>query len=1047
MRPFDCLDPSLQLEGYHALEASAGTGKTFAIQHIATRLILQNVSIEDILIVTFTRASTRELKARLRMNLETLFENPPPYLSQKNPVEARFLIDEALALFDQAQIFTIHGFCQRMLTEFGFEAGVGLNLLSEEQDDYRDILIQEIGDFFHTSLHPNAYSTGQLAALMKYCNYNKDILIKKVLSLIEQEGEFPAYPDYQTAKAAYQTLHPNLPKLSLDTLLERAPAFLKICNKEGMLKEEYQAQFQALSSPDHFDLLLKTRPSLFSFFTEENRSRKDFTPEQLEPLYILHQSLHSLIEAAASPQHTLIRIARAAQKKVRQKLLERELFSPDDLLTQMKEALKRPAFAKRIQSRYRAVIIDEFQDTDTHQWDIFKTLFVENPIEAFYIVGDPKQSIYGFRSADLATYFQAKKAMQKTSHLRSNYRSEPGLLSALNALFSEQKHFPYDPVTPALPQDTSFSDDKNPLHFFVASVEKKRERSWPSPAIEAQYFFPFIAREIQTLTQKKEAKYSDFAILVKDRYQAARLKTYLEKLHIPIAAKSTEPLTTTPLYSFFKAFLGALIDPKHIQPLLAHPLLRCTHKQLKTDQTLHQNTIAFCHHLKTLYKTHGFHKALDTALHHQWKPPQTLFELLVQSGQLDPYSDFMQLAELLIEHATQTKPTPSQLLHFLSELPTDKVKYCRRPLADLSAVTIMTIHMSKGLEFPIVFAFGLVSRYTSRQDFIRHQKKWILSSSTSQSQAALQDQESEKLRQLYVALTRAKKRLYVPLLQDTSHKPPALGTTSPLELLFTSLPSLTELLPKINATATHLTEDVPKPLPKKTSVLKPPPQTTYHFPTHHIHSFSSLAKHAPPPSPATPEGALPKGTQTGLLLHTLLEKIIREKFTHPYQKKPIQTLIESATLRTPYHPFASTIIDLIDQAFHIDLGGFTLSDIPHHHLHPETEFLYAQDKTHSIKGFADLIFFHKEAYYVLDWKTNLLENYHEQALETAMEQNEYFLQAKIYQEALRRYLKFKQEPHPVAGAYYLFLRGLPQNQGVYYIGSQSPKMFPSGSAT
>lgn len=1034
MKTFDCLDPSISLEGTYALEASAGTGKTFAIEHIASRLILQNIPLKEILIVTFTRAATRELKTRIRSNLETLFENPPPYiteLAEEKKVEAQFLIQEALALFDEAQVFTIHGFCQRMLSEFGFEAKVDLNLLSEEEEDYREHLKEAVSDFFHTSLFPNAYSARQLEALFKQCNFNKEKLVQKVIYFIEQKGEFPSYPDYEASEKNFLEIYEDLPKISLETLLKLSPAFLKICTRQGELKEEYVEQFKALSSPDHFEKLLSCRPSLFSFFTEENRSRKSFAKEELKPLYILHEKLHALIEEASNPQHTLIRIASAAKEKARQTLLEKELFSPDDLLLQMEKALKHPTFLSSIHSRYQAVIIDEFQDTDTHQWNIFKTLFVDEPIKAFYIVGDPKQSIYGFRNADLNTYLRAKKEMNQIAHLTTNYRSEPKLLDCLNKLFSKQKHFPYIPVQSApKAKNTPFNDGKNPLHFFIAEVEKKREKNFPSNAIENDYFFSFIAREIQTLITSKEATFKDFAVLVKDRYQAARLKNYLEALHIPVAAKSTEPLIASPLFSFFKAYLKALIDPKMAHHLLAHPLFSYSHEELKTNESLLISGATFCHHLNHLFHTQGFHKTIDAALSYPWKGKKTLLELLAEGGKHEPYSDFMGIAELLIEHATKTKASLIQLDQFLTDLPSDKAKYCRRPLSDLNAVTIMTIHMSKGLEFPIVFPLGLVNRYVARQDFILHQKKWFLfDQGSTECQSALQEQESEKMRQLYVALTRAKKRLYIPILIDTKKGAVPLGTGSPLELFLGGFPPLDE----VGASHTLLQPGFPEPLSEKPPLLQAPKSPIFHFPNPAVHSFSSLAAHKESIPVETPEGALPKGTETGLLLHALLEQIIRDELTHPYQAKKVHELVTKAIKKTSYYAYEKTIINLIDKAFHHPIDHFCLTDVPAHHLHPEVEFLFAKDKTQSLKGFADLIFFHEGKYYILDWKTNLLEGYETPLLENAMKQNDYFLQADIYLEALQKHLNFKRDPHPVVGAVYLFLRGLPEGKGAYFV--------------
>lgn len=1038
MKTFDCLDPSLSLKGYLALEASAGTGKTFAIQHLVARLILQDIPIDQILVVTFTRASTRELKCRIRENLETLFQLSPPYIShlgEEEKLRAHDLINEALTRFDESQIFTIHGFCKRMLSEFGFEAQIDLTSLNEQEESYREILKEEITDFFHTSLPEKSYSTEQLTILMNHYGHDKEKLIESLLQLIEQRGEFPNYPDYQTLEEQYQEIFPTLPKLSLETLLKLSPAFLKICNREGSLKEEYLSQFKSLLSPNSFHLLLKPRPSLFSFFKRENRSSKHFNEEELQPLYTLGEKLDALIEAASRPSRLLIRMAHDIEKRGNKTLLEKGGFSPDDLLKCMQRALAFPRFFTNVHERYRAVIIDEFQDTDAEQWDIFKRLFVNRPLEAFYIVGDPKQSIYSFRNADLDIYFQAKQSMQKIAQLTTNYRSEPQLLSSLNALFTKQSHFPYQIVNPdPQAENTRFTDGKNPLHFFIAKVAKKREKSWPSAEIESTYFFPFIANEIQHLTQKQEATFRDFAILVKDRYQATRLKHFLEALHIPIVSKSTESLTTSPLFPFFISFLKTLSSPKFVPQLLSHPLFELTHQQLKEDQTLLTHAAAFCHHLHSTYQVEGFSKALNAALHHEWKQDKTLFDLLVQKGQLDTYSDFMQLAEILIERSDQVKESPSELIDFLKELPKDKMKYCRRPLSDLNAVTIMTIHMSKGLEFPIVFALGLVSRYTSRQDVIRYKKEWApFNRDHEVCQEALRDQERETLRGLYVALTRAKKRLYVPFLEETTKTIPPLGTHSAIELFFDSLPPLDVLMREINASYTFLEKTQSTPLKREKPLLQSPIKPVFDFKTHQIHSFSSLAKHTPPSSPKAADNDLPKGTETGLFFHFLLEKIIRERLTHSYQGEAIATLIRAHLRNTPYQIHEQTMITLIEKAFHFPLQGFCLADVSADHLYPETEFLYSQNQEESIKGFADLIFFYKDAYYILDWKTNLLESYSETSLEVAMKQHDYFLQADIYLEALKRYLTFKKDPHQIGGAYYLFLRGLSQNQGVYFI--------------
>ncbi|NRA89941.1 MAG: UvrD-helicase domain-containing protein, partial [Simkaniaceae bacterium] len=152
MTRFNVLDPKTPLLGHHFLEASAGTGKTFAIEHIVARLIEEeDFEIDEILVVTFTRAATRELKMRIG---ETLKGKPPSFKIQK-----------ALALIDSCEVYTIHGFCHRMLKEYAFEAGLAVSILSEEESDYKALLKNHIVDFLRTSLPKNAYSAAQLYAL------------------------------------------------------------------------------------------------------------------------------------------------------------------------------------------------------------------------------------------------------------------------------------------------------------------------------------------------------------------------------------------------------------------------------------------------------------------------------------------------------------------------------------------------------------------------------------------------------------------------------------------------------------------------------------------------------------------------------------------------------------------------------------------------------------------------------------------------------------------------------------------------------------------
>ena len=1026
MNHFDCLRPDLDIEGYHNLEASAGTGKTFAVQHLVTRFILQNVEIDKILVVTFTKASTRELKSRIRSNLETLFQDEPPYLSTLSPdkkVAARFSVEEALTCFDQAQIFTIHGFCQRMLFEFGFESGSS-SLPLEEQEEGGALLEQIITDFLYTDLSPSSYSTQQLLNLMRYCNHDKKILVEKLYPLVEQRKELPEFPDYETSRSQFFSL--NLDPPPLKEFLHLSPAFLKLCDRAKKLKKPFQDQYQALLVQD-FDALL-TLPSLFEYFKEGNRSKKAYEERELQPLYRLGDLLSPLILAASDPKYTLMRMAKNIRNQIEKSPPEESILSPDDLLFQMKKALLNRSFHSQVSNRYQVVIIDEFQDTDPHQWDIFKTLFVDNPIRAFYLVADPKQSIYGFRKADLETYFKAKQSMQKTACLTTNYRCEPELLNSLNLLFSKQSHFPYTPLTPPLNAlNSPLEDGKNGLHFFTLKAPSKEKGKIAYDQIELDYFFPFIAQEIQTLTQKKKGSFKDFAILVRDHFQASRVKSFLESLKIPFQAKSNTPLRETSAFSFMEALLTTLINPKRINYLLSRPLFQFTHLELKKRSNL--EVLAFL----IRQKEEPFHKMISNVLGYHFKQEKSLIELLVRDGKLDLYADLTQLIDLLLEEGNLPF---ERLLDRLLNLPSRGEKYCRHPLANRDAVKIMTIHASKGLEFPFVFALGLMGRYATTQRFLNYQNRWhIYSDESADCQRAIRAQEKEKIRQLYVAMTRAKKRLYVPILTDQK-EPTSIGKASPIELLLSNLPPLDRLIPAIDATQTVLEKKTLLPQTRTAPKLTPPSvKKRANSPTY-IHSFSSLIQTSFSPSIRRVQRSdtpLPIGTEMGLFLHSLLEKIIKERITHPYQKEQVDSLVKTAVLQTKFAPYLSQITNLIDLTFHHSFGSFCLADILPRHLHPEVEFFYADTPNSYCKGFIDLIFFHESGYYIIDWKTNELDDYTPKGLHQAMKQNDYFLQAKIYMKGLSRYLEFQKDTYPILGCYYLFLRGLFKNRQSFYL--------------
>lgn len=247
MQRFDILDPKLNIFQSRFLEASAGTGKTFAIEHLVVRLLLESkepIALQEILAVTFTREAAHEMKMRIRAKLEEL-------RSEGNP-----RVREALANFDEIQVFTIHGFCHRMLTEFAFEARAPLQMASPDQPDHIEEMRKTVEDFFRTGKKKFA---AEITELFKRSRYNFDRFVTHIVNAMQ-------------AKDPPQKFSlPDLPKISLEHL-ERdfftlAPRYKRLKAEAYMDQLEKFSQFLKENDPV---LLLEEKTWFFEKMHEGN---------------------------------------------------------------------------------------------------------------------------------------------------------------------------------------------------------------------------------------------------------------------------------------------------------------------------------------------------------------------------------------------------------------------------------------------------------------------------------------------------------------------------------------------------------------------------------------------------------------------------------------------------------------------------------------------------------------------------------------------------------------------------------------------------------
>lgn len=968
MRSFNVLSRELNPLGTYFLEASAGTGKTFAIEHVVTRLILSGkMTIDQILVVTFTRAATQELKERIRANLENVLNTDFDYvkaLLETPKREYRERLEEALASFDSAQIFTIHGFCYRMLSEFAFFANVHVS--DPDGNDYKKQLKQTILDFFRTELKPESYHPLQIARVLKKCGNDIDKVCEKITRVMEKEVE----PIAQALSA-----FPGIKQeLFLEDFMQLSPCYKKMTHPDFPQQAAQLGKILATGRGD-LEALLKDDEFFIEQMHEDNLKVRAKFPERLHYPGIF-EKLGQEISSIRNPMHTLQRIAKDCKSKWEEILKTKEHVSHDLILRKMQECLEQPHFCKAVQNKYKAAIVDEFQDTDPIQWDIFKRLFL-NRMEAFYLVGDPKQSIYSFRNADIKTYLKAAEEVGKEqlSYLDTNFRSDPSLVTALNALFADYLPVKVKPGH----TDRPFADEKGHIHFFLAEGDMGRGKKWPTIDLEQRFLFPFIAQEIHNL----QIPLNEICILVKDRYHATRLCAYLKQCHIPTVLKRTGSLLDSPVIVRMKELLEAVIEPDDwgkIKKVLSGPLVGYNHLELKDK---YEEAKAAFRKFKEIFDAKGFPFFLACFLQKKW----------VQGD----FPHFKQLAELLVDQQLSA----DGLLHYLEELekadPDDELLQIRS-VDDEKSVTLMTTHMSKGLEFGVVFALGVCYRHYSeeQQD---------------------EDLDDEKLRQLYVALTRAKHRLYIPLLFP-------FGNLSPLELFWKGkdpIEILNSLKNTVSLTYNNALATDTYPQPKELSQPPASKQESFsppHFQIELLQSFSSLAQKTEAGEFKTPPvDILPIGSETGHILHLILEKLFSSK---DFKIENIHHELKNTHLAN----WEQQVITLINETLDLPiLENCTLRSLDPRKMQAEMEFVFPINDQ-LFKGFIDLVFEHEGKYYFLDWKSNWLENYSD--LESEMKRCDYFLQASIYTAALERYVKlFDTRPfsESFGGALYLFLRG------------------------
>lgn len=802
------------LSGISLIEAGAGTGKTYTIVGLYLRLLLERkLSVRQILVVTFTNAATEELRDRVRQGIRAamlgfaagqsdnalvveLLERYPEHTA------AAGLLKDALVCMDEAAIYTIHGFCQRLLQEHAFESGALFD--AEFIKDERDYLLAITEDFWRRHFY---VAEPRIVAWVKRQWATPAALLAAIRPYVKREGlvMLPAQ-DEQACQRIEQQYLACVGQLRRQVQCEGSAAWEIVRTHKGINRNKYRSASVevAINSllqwldepyppprlPDRMDLLTLSKLSDALKPGAELPRHPCF--ESCEQLMQLHQQYQESLRL-----HWLQGALTYCREELTKRKARAQVISLDDLLSHSQAALHSDAgaaLAKQLRDKYPVALIDEFQDTDPSQYDVFRSIYQGWPDVALWMIGDPKQAIYSFRGADIFTYMQARRDTPDHFTLDTNWRSSENLVKAVNALFEQvSKPFVYDQDIPFRPAKWSGNADKTPL-LLEGEVPLALQIWLPdegeaTQGIAKKDIVPELASicaaevtRLLNLASAGQARIgnnplipSDIAILVRDRHEAAALQQSLRAHGVGSAFLSRDSVFKTAEAVALQSLLLAIAEPANerlLRAALCGHILLASATELETwlaDENRWEQVLNEFQDYHGLWLNSGFMTMFQRLLHRR-EIPHRLLKLEEGERRL---TNLLQLAELL-QQASHQQHGIEGLLHWYHQLllqpDGEHEEQQLRLESDADLVQIVTIHKSKGLEYPVVFLpFIWGSRpVDGKKPVLFHAEednRLCLDARAMPDDAhrtlAERERLAEDLRLLYVALTRAKYLCYL----------------------------------------------------------------------------------------------------------------------------------------------------------------------------------------------------------------------------------------------------------------------------------------------
>ena len=819
---------TLPLNQISLIEASAGTGKTYTIGSLYLRLLLKAgennfsrpLNVEEILVVTFTEMATEELKKKIRERITDAIDKLTAFAETKD--KSSFKNDEFLTALSQdldifeaihrlklveqnmdlAAIYTIHGFCRRMLMQYAFHSGIHFNL--ELIKDQSDLLVRFANEFWREHFYPLPFEMADFIAnelgspdyvlSLLESNLGKNLIVdlenQQALSISITEflqqylGGY--LKDIKALKHFWLESAGKISELITEELnkdyAKGEPKSLSRRSYNTSRLAKWIEQVNAWANNPRDYLLNET---LMSYFTQSALGEKgeEGASPFIAPIFTeLEERANALISPDLLRRVILYHYRQSLQQKLLDYKLNHQEKSFDDLLRLFCEALQGAQgdeLAEMIRFQYPFAMIDEFQDTDSQQYAIFSKIYRDNPEKntGFIMIGDPKQAIYRFRGADIFTYLKASDEAQSRFELTKNYRSEKHLVDGVNALFD----FPQSPFIYQNIKFTAVDSRDDHLRFYLNGKAEPAYRFYLTEsdkvnktemakicAISIQHWLKSAA-ENQAVFQNEDTyktlQAANIAVLVKNRYEAADVIRELQKLGIASVYLSDQSSVfdshvAVELLRILKACLNVAERP--ILNAIATALFGLNaadiHQIQQNEADWQRWADSFAQYQQT-WQRQGILVML-----HQILLEQGISERLLSqaTGERD-LTDFLHLAEILQQAATLHESEAALLSWFEKQIQGEGRQEAQIRLeSERQLVKIVSIHKSKGLEYDLVWlpflavpskipTAGDMNVYYSKE---RDETLWDIENRNLN--ALCEETFAEELRLLYVALTRAK---------------------------------------------------------------------------------------------------------------------------------------------------------------------------------------------------------------------------------------------------------------------------------------------------